>query len=170
MHIVHEVKAPEHHHALPQIDWADAYQTTINEPFANAREAGEALISAFPNWAAPLLALRQIVVLPFGLKGAEALNEQQAETIGFFPITHETAQELVAGGDDKHLDFRIIITLQDNNSAQSVAYNSGQSVTCTTVISFNNQFGRFYLRLILPFHRAIIKYALRHMASARAST
>ena len=143
------------HPALPGADWADAYGIRLAVPFTDARSAALAIIAAFPGWTNPLLALRQVLVLPLGLKGAGA-RHGKADMIGIFPVCTESATQLVAGFDDRHLDFRIVVDL--------AGHEDGQDVTLTTVIKRHNLAGRLYLQAVLPFHRAIIRGALARVA------
>ncbi|MEO1749157.1 MAG: DUF2867 domain-containing protein [Pseudomonadota bacterium] len=152
---VKEISVPLPHPALPGSDWADAYQIVVEQTYASAREAGDAIIASFPSWTSSALALRQVLVTPFGLKGPA--DEARAEDrLGIFPVCAETTNQLVAGIDDKHLDFRIIIDLKE--------LDTGQSVTLTTAIKRHNFLGRSYLLAVMPFHRQIISSALTKLA------
>ena len=53
------------------------------------------------------MSLRNTLVAPFGLKtsGASAAREM----IGIFPIVSQTPDRLVAGFNDSHLDFRVVV-------------------------------------------------------------
>lgn len=144
--------APLPHPALPTADWGDSYAIKIPVPFDSARNAAEAVIRAFPFWTYPMLMVRNLVVLPFGLKGTREASLLTPEPIGFFPVQSEETMIVVAGFDDKHLDFRLIIDLQITGEMQRLCM--------TTVVHRNNLLGRIYLALVLPFHRAIIKGAL----------
>ena len=54
--------------------------------------------------------------------------------------------EIIAGRDNKHMDFRLsVLKVRSDNAAD---------VVVTTVCSVHNPFGRIYLFLIVPFHRA----------------
>lgn len=141
------------HPALPAADWADSWQVAVTERFVDARSAAKAIVASFPKWTWPLLALRQLLVLPFGLKGG---GNPKADRIGFFPAVSDKPDQLVGGFDDKHLDFRIVVDLEN--------VGSGQRVSLTTLISRHNALGRIYLAFVLPFHRAIIKSALARIA------
>ena len=83
-----------------------------------------------------------------------------------FPIISNTGTEVVVGGDDKHLNFRIWISIQPSLT--------GSEVTISTLVNINNLFGRVYLFTIMPFHkflsRAQLQLALnrRDNASAKA--
>ena len=68
--------------------------------------------------------------------------------IGLFPVLSETPDRLIAGFDDHHLDFRVIVDV-------------GEEVTATTVVKTHNLFGRLYLAVVLPFHRVIVRHLLR---------
>lgn len=154
-----EVQLP--HPALPVADWADAWETTVARNYTNARAAAEAIVSAFPWWSWPLLALRRILVVPFGLKNSQSgVADHVGDRIGFFPVVYSAEHQLVAGLDDRHLDFRIIVDMKDAERAQAIRL--------TTLIARHNIGGRIYLAAVLPFHRAIIRSALSRLALAQA--
>ena len=154
---VRELPAPLPHDALPGADWADAWQAGVDQPFASAREAAEAIVENFPAWTGAMMALRQILVSPFGLKG----RPRRGDRIGIFPVVSESRQQFVAGFNDRHLDFRIVVDLEEETGEPK------QAVTLTTVIKRHNLLGRVYLVAVMPFHRAIISTALRRISEGR---
>lgn len=77
--------------------------------------------------------------------------------IGIFPVVCETSQRLVAGFDDRHLDFRIVVDV--------ATVGSRQNVTATTLVRTHNRLGRTYLAIILPFHRLIVRAMMRQVAA-----
>lgn len=95
--------------------------------------------------------VRRIVTTPFGLVN-EAPKTRAA--IGFFPIESETDSELVAGFDDRHLNFRI--SIMSKNGFISLA----------TWVRTNNLGGDLYLKSIMPFHVLICRNSLRRLAKA----
>ena len=115
---------------------------------ASPRRAAE-IITDFPGWAQFLLLIRRIVTAPFGLSndGPEA-----ADKLGPFPVETESESELIAGFNDKHLDFRVCVRAED-----------GQ-VYLATWVHPHNIGGKIYLRAILPFHVLIARDALRRVA------
>jgi len=151
---VREVEVSLPHDALPDADWADAYQVEVGRSFENARSAGEVIINSFPKWTYPALVLRQILVSPFGLKGADAVAK--TDRMGIFPVVAQTDSRVVAGFNDRHLDFRVVVDLEDGDHRQTV--------TLATVIRRHNRLGKFYLQMVLPFHRLIIRSALAKLA------
>jgi hypothetical protein len=53
--------------------------------------------------------VRNTVVAPFGLKRPGSTRASAARSIGMFPVVSETANRIVLGFEEKHLDFRIIV-------------------------------------------------------------
>jgi cysteine synthase len=68
----------------------------------------------------------------------------------------------VLGFDDKHLDFRVSVTVAPAGTA-------GTLVTVSTVVKTNNLPGRTYLAAIMPFHRIIVRHLLEHARFDRAA-
>jgi hypothetical protein len=128
----------------------DAFSVVSPGPRLDAREAAERALGRSPAWATALLALRDAIVSPLGLKTAHALSDQAR--IGIFPIVSETPERVVVGFDDDHLDFRVFIDV--------APADSGQRVTATTVVRTHNRLGRAYLAMVLPFHRLIVRAML----------
>jgi len=106
------------------------------------------------------LRLRHLLVAPFGLKTSGNTENPPRETIGLFPILTQTPHRLVAGFNDKHLDFRVVVDVATSEPDEA----SGQQVTATTLVKTHNLFGRLYLAVILPFHRLIVPAMLRKVA------
>ena len=69
----------------------------------------------------------------------------------------ETPERLVAGFDDHHLDFRVVVDVTTSGQRQQV--------TTTTLVRTHNWLGRAYLAIILPFHRLIVRTMLRQVAA-----
>ena len=157
-HSVSEIDVALPHAALPAGDWADAYRVTIATPFQTARSAGEAAFSTFPFWVNALMALRNLIVTPFGLKTGAAEKPVTAR-IGFFPVISEADEQVVVGMNDRHLDFRCVIDITDRDAGP-------QGVTIATIIKRHNWLGRTYLATIMPFHRLIVRTALARLARA----
>lgn len=77
--------------------------------------------------------------------------------VGIFPIVSEQPDRLVAGFNDKHLDFRIVVDVATSGAAREV--------TATTLVLTHNWLGRTYLAVIMPFHRLIVRSLLRQVAA-----
>ena len=127
-------------------DFLDCYSVASTLSPREAAERGLTL----PRWAAALLALRNTLVRPFGLKTG-------APDRPIFPTCLESEDELVLGTDDRHLNFRIGLI-----RAEGRLYMS-------TWVHPHNLWGRAYLRLVMPFHILISRGAVARMATdARA--
>ena len=104
-----------------------------------------------------LMKLRNLVVAPLGLKTPTHTKTIVADSIGPFPVISDTPQRLVAGFDDKHLDFRVIVDVTGSVP--------DRQVTATTLVMTHNLLGRVYLATIMPFHRIIVPAMLRQVAA-----
>jgi hypothetical protein len=142
---------------LAGAQFVDAYSIVVDRGALDARQAAERMITRQPRWAEALLTLRNILVQPFGLKTSGASGTAPREMIGIFPIVSETPDRLVAGFNDSHLDFRVVVDV--------ATAGDRQQVTATTLVLTHNWLGRSYLALILPFHRLIVRAMLRRIAA-----
>ena len=134
---------------LAGAQFADAFRVIVSDDSLDARTAAVRMFSRNPRWVQTLLDLRNMLVAPFGLKTSGADDASRRGMIGLFPVLSETPQRLVAGFDDHHLDFRVVVDVSP--------VKGGREVTATTVVLTHNWVGRAYLAIILPFHRQIAK-------------
>lgn len=122
-------------------DFIDCYSVKSDLSPRNAAN----IITNFPGWARFLLKIRAIVTAPFGLSndGPAALDK-----VGIFPVETESSHELIAGFDDKHLNFRVSVISQEGR------------IFLATWVQTNNIGGKIYLKAILPLHILISRNAL----------
>jgi hypothetical protein len=132
-------------------DFMDCYSV---ESDLSPRDAAE-IITNFPAWARFLVKIRNVVTAPFGLSSDSppAINK-----VGLFPVESESHYELIAGFNDKHLDFRV-----------SVISENGR-VFLATWVHTNNIGGQIYLKAILPFHILISRNALARVRAINKDT
>ena len=142
---------------LPGAQFADAYRIVVDNGGFDARRAAERMVGHQPRWAHALLVLRNVLVAPFGLKRSGAREPAPGGMIGIFPVVSETPERLVAGFDDSHLDFRVVVDVASSGTRQNV--------TATTLVKTHNRLGRTYLAIILPFHRLILRAMMRQVAT-----
>jgi uncharacterized protein DUF2867 len=143
---------------LDGAQFADAFRITIGASDIDARGAAMRMFGRSPRWVEALLALRNLLVAPFGLKSSGAADSGRLGMIGMFPVISETPERLVAGFNDHHLDFRVVIDVGPANN--------GRQITATTLVKTHNWLGRCYLATIVPFHRQVVKAMLRQVATA----
>src|ERR1700681_1045029 len=94
---------------LAGAQFADAFSLEVDGRALDARKAAQKIFARSPAWIDALLRLRNMVVTPLGLKTSAANETMPREMIGIFPVQSETPDRLVAGFDDKHLDFRVVV-------------------------------------------------------------
>jgi hypothetical protein len=133
----------------------DAYRVTVAGGHLDALAAARAMLARQPGWARGLMALRNALVAPLGLKTEPGPGDRR-ERIGIFPIESATQNRVVLGFNDKHLDFRLVVDV--------ARAGGGAEVTATTVVRLHNLLGRGYLAAILPFHKLIARSMLRRVA------
>jgi len=144
------VKLPAHsglHARIGATDFIDCYCV---ESDMTPRQASN-IITDFPGWAKFLLLVRRILTTPFGLSNDGPAAEDK---VGIFPVESETDHELIAGFNDKHLEFRISVLSQDGR------------IFLATWVHTHNIAGKLYLSTIMPFHIAIVRNALARVSAA----
>jgi hypothetical protein len=145
---------------LAGAQFADAYRVIVTDAKLDARSAAERIFSRTPGWVKALLDLRNAIVAPLGLKTSAENEAKAGGMIGMFPVLSETPGQLIAGFDDNHLDFRIVVNVVPVDGSRD------QEVTATTLVLTHNLLGWTYLTAIMPFHRVITKSMLGQVCEA----
>lgn len=152
-------------HLFVGADLADAFAIALP---AGAPQDTEALARAVfgdpAPWFRALLALRDAIVAPFGIKTSARLRRElgsdgAATHIDFFPILSREPGELIIGDDDRHLDFRASVLQRASASGE------GRELVATTAVHCHNLFGRIYIFVISPFHRLVVRSSLSRAAA-----
>lgn len=146
--VVKQTTLPAHSHiaeGFGSVDYLDVFQIRKATPQSAKEIANE--IFRLPAWVKTLLALRNRIVAPFGLK----TDKYTSPTATFFPSIESREEELVMGEDDQHLNFRASIL---KNTSES-------TVSLITVVHFNNRWGKLYFLPVKPFHHIIMKTLLK---------
>ena len=79
---------------LSGAQFIDAYSIAIDDAALDARHAAEKMLARAPRWIEALLALRNHLVTPFGLKTSTSNEASASETIGIFPIVSQSPDRL----------------------------------------------------------------------------
>jgi hypothetical protein len=144
----------------------DSYRAPLHSARAGVVDIFLAIFAHHPRWMKFILVVRHRIAALFGLevpRTSEVMNVaikdsyRIGDRISVWPIYALTAQELVAGRDNKHLDFRLSI-LKDADG--------GNSVVVSTICVVHNWFGKAYLACILPFHKFGVRLLLARAVSA----
>ncbi len=135
---------------LPTIDYMDTFSTTNHED--SLETIVRTILTTKQRWIVYLFQLRNGLVKVFGLQTELPADHNDNYAvggyIGFFRIYEILPDEVILGGDDSHLDFRLSIHKTE------VTRNN---VKVTTLVHFHNRLGRIYMAIVAPFHRLIVK-------------
>ncbi len=154
-----------------QYDYTDSFQTIYldRDNKISTTDLAKAFMTSAPSWTAKLFELRNRVVSVFGLKtsdGSTISREERlknfkgepGESLGLFKVYAKTRHEVILGEDDKHLNFRVSLMKEDNEEGE-------KKLTISTVVEFNNVFGKLYFLPVKPFHKLIVPRMLRGVAN-----
>lgn len=144
---------------LSRVDFSDTYSGQADRPFDDAEQAARAVFANPPAMITALMALRNAIVAPLGLKASLDFSDGGLGKIDVFPIIAISPTEVVVGGDDKHLDFRIWIAIEPGRT--------GSEVRLSTLVKINNCLGRAYLFVIMPFHKLLARSQLHTAVAGR---
>lgn len=170
---------PRAAHDLPRssvIDrqWADAawfkdcHRAKLRRPEASVIDIFEAVFGHHPGWMKRALVIRNALAARTGLavppEAAVSRFTRRAEyrvgdDIGPWPIFALTENELVAGRDNAHLDFRLSILKYETGA--------GTEVAVSTLCQVRNAAGKLYLLAVIPFHRRGVPWLIRRAITAR---
>lgn len=132
----------------------DSYRAPLRHAQAGAVEIFTAIFAHHPLWMKMALIVRNRLASFCGLDAPTAREILHPEfkrryvvgdKIGVWPIFSVSETELVAGRDNKHLDFRL--------SVLRVADGETASVVVSTICTVHNTFGKVYLFFVTPFHK-----------------
>jgi hypothetical protein len=135
---------------LPRPDFADAFAVTLPAGASHdVRDWHRALVAAgTPSWVTGLVQVRAVLARAMRLRTAGVMRDSSP-----FTVISATPDVVVAGEDDRHLDFRVVIAL-DHASEDP-------RLVLTTVVQRHNALGRAYFAVVRPFHRQVVPAVLR---------
>jgi hypothetical protein len=131
-------------HALPQVDWSDAY--AVRRPAGSSSDPqvwADAVFHAAPPWVGALLVAREALVRLVGIDRAGR---------GAFDPVARSDDEVLLGIDQSHLRFRASVLCQPDR------------VVVSTVVQLVNNRGRAYSAIVRRIHPAVVRAMLRRAA------
>lgn len=146
----------------------DSYRVPLARQGLSIVEIFFALFGHTPRWMKALLIVRNTVARWCGLeaptvdeilKPAMRASYAVGNKIGPWPIFFISDEEIVAGRNNKHLDFRLSVLRTRDGDAESVVVS--------TVCSVHNLAGKIYLFFIAPFHRTGVRSLLANAVAAK---
>lgn len=148
-------------------DYHDSYSVRLSHLELGIVDIFYRIFAHVPFQAKALLIIRNKLASLIGLEAptaSEVLHVEIKNThavgdkIGVWPTFFLGESELVAGRDNKHMDFRL--------SVLKVSDGDAVNVVVTTVCTVRNRFGKYYLRTIVPFHRRGLQRLLSNAVAA----
>lgn len=155
---------------LPVVDFCDAYQARLTANEMTVQDAYMAVFAHAPGWVDGLMQLRGKVANALGLQhvmndelkqmanSGQPANFRVGQRLGLFTVRAISADEMIVGDDDKHLNFRISVY---RASSQGVA-----TLTVATAVQIHNTMGQLYMVAVKPFHRLIARSMLQRAVDA----
>jgi hypothetical protein len=146
----------------------DSYRVSLNREDLSVTDMFLAIFSHHPLWMKLLLIARNKAASLAGLDtptASEILHPDikdryvVGEKIGVWPIFSLSEDEVVAGRNNKHLDFRV--------SVLKLPEGDGSSVVVSTVCKVHNRSGKLYLFFVVPFHRYGVRTLMANALTAR---
>jgi hypothetical protein len=146
----------------------DSYRAPLSRPELGIVDIFFALFGHTPLWMKLLLIVRNAAARLAGLETpsvADIMKPKVRETysvgerIGPWPIFFIGDNEIVAGRDNKHLDFRV--------SVLKTGDGEERSVVISTICTVHNLSGKIYLFAIVPFHRSGVRSLMRNAVVAK---
>jgi hypothetical protein len=139
----------------------DAYRAPLTAPPAGVVDLFFGIFGHHPRWIKRALVWRNRLAKRCGLSvpsEAEVMSPVRkptykvGDTIGPWPIFSVDDNELIAGRDNGHLDFRLSILREPGGPSPSVVVS--------TLCVVHGWSGKAYLFFIVPFHRWGVRYIL----------
>jgi Protein of unknown function (DUF2867) len=153
---------------IERADFRDVYRAPLSRPDLSVVEIFFAIFSHRPGWMKLMLIARNKVAALAGLEvptTSEIMNMEKrdryfvGQKIGPWPIFFLGSDELVAGRDNKHMDFRV--------SIMKVHDGTRSSVVVSTLCMVHNKLGQHYLSAVIPVHKFGLRRLMESALAAR---
>jgi hypothetical protein len=171
MHVI-ECEVPSSsvlsHDLIANADFHDSYRAPLARSELGVVEIFFAMFGHTPLRMKLLLIARNAAAGLFGLEVSTVAEIMQptvrreyrvGEKIGPWPIFFISDNEIVAGRNNRHMDFRLSVLKAMDGDAMSVVVS--------TICTVHNVFGKIYLFFIVPFHRHGVRSLMSNAVLAR---
>jgi hypothetical protein len=153
---------------IDNCSFRDSWRAPLARPELGIVDIFFALFGHTPIWMKLLLIVRNAAARLAGLEAPTVAEIMQptiqklygvGDKIGPWPIFFIGGNEIVAGRNNKHLDFRVsVLKAVDADTA---------SVVISTICTVHNLFGKIYLFVIVPFHRSGVRSLMQNAVVAK---
>jgi hypothetical protein len=146
----------------------DSYRAPLTRTDLGIVDIFFAVFGHSPLWMKVLLIARNAIAKLAGLEAptvAEIMKPEIrnhysiGEKIGPWPIFFIGGNEIVAGRNNKHMDFRLSVLKATDGETTSVVVS--------TICTVHNLFGKIYLFVIVPFHRSGVRSLMQNAVVAK---
>ncbi|MGD8781606.1 MAG: DUF2867 domain-containing protein [Ignavibacteria bacterium] len=141
---------------LSTVDYYDSYM--IKKKNEDTIEEITEKILSLPNWINIALRIRYyLIVKPFDLTTGRFNNVAKNSEVNSepVPIIEKNENEIVMGSDDKHLYYRISVMKKEAEQRTEVYLS--------TIVKFNNIWGRIYFLPVKLGHKFVVKSLLKRL-------
>jgi hypothetical protein len=141
-------------------DFSDSLGMRLDRTDIDINDVVNCFFTAAPGFVTHLMKLRDLIVGSLGLKTGDYTKREkvifeQGKDMGLFKMFEKNGHEAIIGADDKHLNFRV--SLYVNSEINTT------EILISTVVLFNNRWGKFYMGIVSPFHKVVVKSMIKHM-------
>lgn len=138
----------------PNAQLLDSFVVPIDSAHVSINDLAVRALGSPPVWFKVLIAIRDGVMGPLGVRTSGEVRRAHSDKahIDFFPVLEQSADEMVLGENDSHLDFRLSLLRRRDEQ--------GEVLIATTAVHTHNRLGRIYILLIRPFHKLVVRATL----------
>ena len=153
---------------IGRADFRDSYQVRLSRSELDIVDIFFGIFAYLPLLLKVALIVRNKLASLIGLEAPTASeilhleirdNYSVGDKIGVWPIFFLGDNEIVAGRDNRHMDFRLSVLKRPDGDAMSVVV--------TTVCTVRNRFGKYYLWVIVPFHKRGVQRLMSNAVVAK---
>jgi hypothetical protein len=153
---------------IERANFRDSYRVPLSHRELGIVDVFFGIFAHHPPWMKLLLIVRNMVASLAGLDAptaSEILHVEikdryvVGEKIGVWPIFSLSENEVIAGRNNKHMDFRL--------SVLKVPDGDRMSVVVSTICTVHNLTGKLYLFFVVPFHRYGVRKLIASALAAR---
>jgi hypothetical protein len=152
---------------IEQAYFRDSYRAPLSRSELGIVDVFFGIFAHHPLWMKLLLIVRNKIASLAGLDAPTASDILHVEIrdryavgdkIGVWPIFSLSENEIVAGRNNKHMDFRLsVLKVPDGDTT---------SVVISTICTVHNLSGKVYLFFVAPFHRYGVRKLMANALTA----
>lgn len=133
---------------IGKIDYYDSYSVALSKE-ESIQNLYSKLSFDSPKWVGFLMRVHNTIAKFIGLSVVDHSNKnfdfKLGKKVGVFTLYHINESEIITGEKDSHLNFCLSLLKEKDR------------LILTTVVSYNNFFGKLFFFFIKPFHKIIAK-------------